>query len=258
MPKISRSGRADEALKASQIAVSSFDENALIRKMADNSRPVREKALKALAQYLATPQTLDQLKLKKLCKGIFYAMWYCDRPITQQNLASEIATLPEKVKSKNYWNFVNSFWTVLIREWHSIDSHRINKFYLLIRRFFFALMVHLYESNWSSEELDSYINSMATGPLNVDNPKVPHAIRLHLCDIYLDEIDRLREQADEIPYSDLLSPIEALANFSSFKIIKARAKDVLSDPRLSEWGLKETSEAFVSSEEELDDWEGFD
>lgn len=258
MPKISKSARAIEAQRAPQIVGSSFDEHALVRKMADNSRPVREKALKALAQYLATPQTLDELKLKKLCKGIFYAMWYCDRPITQQNLANEIAALSEKVKPKNYWRFVSSFWAVLIREWHSIDSHRTNKFYLLIRRFYFALLSHLYESKWSPVELGVYLDTMTAGPLNADDPKVPHAIRLHLCDIYLDEIERLREKADEIPFSELLSPIEALAERSNFKIIKQRAKETLSDPRLYQWGVKEIEEEPSLSEEELDDWEGFD
>lgn len=254
MPKISKKSAATSS--ALPVAPS-FDEQGLIRKMADNSRPVREKAIKALAQYLSTPKTLDELKLKKLCKGLFYAMWYCDRPITQQNLASEIASLTERVKPKNYWAFVAAFWAVLIREWQSIDSHRINKFYLLIRRFLFALFSHLNAVEWDETELESYLDTMVAGPLNAVDPKVPHAIRLHVCDIYLDELERLRETNEELPYDELLSPIETLAQSADFKIVKARAVDTLADPRLVEWGIKEAVQE-PESESEEDDWEGFD
>ena len=89
---------------------------------------------------------LSPLDVLKLWKGLFYALWMCDRPLPQQALAQDLADLVyvlptparggdnggEEVVVVAAW--LRGFWATMAREWTGIDVLRMDKFLLLVRR----------------------------------------------------------------------------------------------------------------------------
>jgi ribosomal RNA-processing protein 1 len=71
----------------------------------------------------------------KLWKGLFYALWMCDRPLPQQALCAELADLVFILPSRAaVVTWLRGFWATLAREWTGIDVLRLDKFLLLVRR----------------------------------------------------------------------------------------------------------------------------
>lgn len=218
--------------------ISDFDETAIIKKLADNSRPVREKALTTLGRFLSTSKKIDSFKLQKLWKGLFFTMWHSDRALTQQALAQELADLSLKVKDRNYWTFINAFWEIMSREWHSIDKYRIDKFYLLVRRYVCAMLTKLKNENFDPTWIEQYQENLEKYAFEASDPKIPHAIRLHLCDIYLDELEKLSEALSPELVAELLAPVLNFVSKTHFKTVRQYAiSEILQDPRLELWGF---------------------
>jgi ribosomal RNA-processing protein 1 len=82
--------------------------------------------------------SLTHLEVLKLWKGLFYAMWMCDRPLPQQQLAQDLADLmyaiPSDKRPDAVVNWLRGFWGTMAREWTGIDVLRMDKFLLLVRR----------------------------------------------------------------------------------------------------------------------------
>jgi ribosomal RNA-processing protein 1 len=79
---------------------------------------------------------LSPLDVLKLWKGLFYALWMCDRPLPQQALAQDLAdliyVLPDNEEVVAAW--LRGFWATMAREWTGVDVLRLEKFLLLVRR----------------------------------------------------------------------------------------------------------------------------
>lgn len=74
----------------------------------------------------------------KLWKGLFYALWMCDRPLPQQQLCDELSSLLAVLPSADgdvVGRWLRGFWATMAREWTTgIDVLRMEKFLLLVRR----------------------------------------------------------------------------------------------------------------------------
>jgi ribosomal RNA-processing protein 1 len=61
-------------------------------------------------------------------------------------------------------------------------------------------------------------------------------MRLHIIDIYIDELERVgalkQEEGKEVPLEMLLEPLRGLAKASPTKAIRNKAKEALGDGRL--------------------------
>jgi ribosomal RNA-processing protein 1 len=85
--------------------------------------------------------SLSPLDVLKLWKGLFYALWMCDRPLPQQALAQDLADLiyvlpdrPDGQEEVVVVAWLRGFWATMAREWTGIDVLRLDKFLLLVRR----------------------------------------------------------------------------------------------------------------------------
>jgi ribosomal RNA-processing protein 1 len=104
-------------------------------------RKLRTQALTSLRSFLSArhiSSSLTRLEILKLWKGLFYAMWMCDRPLPQQQLAQDLADLmyaiPSDKRPDAVVNWLRGFWGTMAREWTGIDVLRMDKFLLLVRR----------------------------------------------------------------------------------------------------------------------------
>jgi len=100
-------------------------------------KKTRTSALNSLRNLLSARQTaagLTTLDILKLWKGLFYALWMCDRPIPQQALCADLAALIHVLPDAAVVPWLRGFWATVAREWAGIDALRLNKFLLLVRR----------------------------------------------------------------------------------------------------------------------------
>lgn len=117
-------------------------------------RKIRTAALDSLRTFLSARHiatALSTLDILKLWKGLFYALWMCDRPLPQQQLCADLAgllwVLPTGTKNEEEANkvvvaWLRGFWATMAREWTTgIDVLRMEKFLLLVRRVLGASLV---------------------------------------------------------------------------------------------------------------------
>jgi ribosomal RNA-processing protein 1 len=171
----------------------------------------------------------------KLWKGLFYALWMCDRAIPQQNLCAELADLVYVLPREAVVPWLRGFWATMSREWTSIDVLRMEKFLLLVRRVVGAGFKWMRKgsgsdgaknkkkgngnggpSNWDASKVDDMMGLLGEWPLALEEEaeiepatgaeeddaitqKIPAGLRLHVLDIWVDEAEKtgLLEEDDE-------------------------------------------------------------
>lgn len=175
-----------------------------------------------------------------------------DKPLIQQRLANDLAALvlvhpsssaPSTSESAMSSRaeaglaFLEGFWDTLVSEWSGLDKHRIDKYYLLVRRFVAAGFRLLAEEKWSPAAVARFGRIMGKfegGVLSTNDPRVPDSLTYHLSDIYLDELEKVlqlndgteeKEEVEEeeeeeelalVPTLELLKPfVDALATAKS-------------------------------------------
>ncbi|CCD22507.1 Rrp1p NDAI_0A03500 [Naumovozyma dairenensis CBS 421] len=256
-----------------------------VKQLSSNNRVVREKSLEALEKVLVTEKclkTFKQSQFNKLWKGLYFAMWFSDRPRPQQRLANKLGELYQlyfnKKDNENYKDdlsindeafvkFSKAFWKVLCLEWYNIDRFRMDKYLLLVRRVFFSQIKYLKLREWNEKLVNEFIETVLKDLPLSGSPKVYSGIPFHIIDIVLDEWERLfTEKNDEIednedeeeekqetelielvknsPLKDFISIFQDLAsNMTNSKILRDKIKeDLLADERLVKWAVIEREE----------------
>ncbi|GLB35896.1 putative nucleolar protein,Nop52 [Lyophyllum shimeji] len=213
--------------------------------LASTEKKTRDKAIKNLAIFLSdeSRDALSKLEMAKLWKGIFYGFWMSDKPLVQQALATELADLVLTITTTSAsLAFLRGFWETIVREWNGIDRLRIDKYYMLVRRFVNASFRLLMRAEWDRDTCKEYndILTVEGGPLCPIDPKVPTSLAYHLADIYVEELDKalgtLSTSASPplpAPLHILLRPFLSLAAQTSTSVTYKRIQSSLLDPLLS-------------------------
>ncbi|OSX66937.1 hypothetical protein POSPLADRAFT_1051101 [Postia placenta MAD-698-R-SB12] len=221
-------------------ASSSTDVPPLGKYLASTDKKTRDKAIKGLSAFLSDPSrdALPKSEMAKLWKGIFYCFWMSDKPLVQQALASELAEIILTISTtQSSLAFLRGFWEATVREWNSIDRLRIDKYYMLIRRFVNASFRLLMKTEWDSAACDE-CNSIYTsrgGPLCPDDTRVPASLGYHLADIYLEELDKAlgttsTSPPPPAPLSTLFTPFFTLAARTHTNATYQRIQSELLEP----------------------------
>ncbi|KAH9947101.1 Nop52-domain-containing protein [Amylocystis lapponica] len=179
-----------------------------------------------LASFLSDPSrdVLPKSEMMKLWKGFLLltedvlGFWMSDKPLVQQALASELAEILLSITTASIsLSFLRGFWETTVREWNSIDRLRIDKYYMLVRRFVNASFRLLIREEWDSTTTAEY-NTILTargGPLCPEDIRVPASLSYHLADIYLEELDKALGNTPTrslpAPLSTILTPFLTLA-----------------------------------------------
>ncbi|EMD41841.1 hypothetical protein CERSUDRAFT_42980 [Gelatoporia subvermispora B] len=208
--------------------------------LASTDKKTRDKAVKNLAAFLSDPSrdVLPKTEISKLWKGIFYCFWMSDKPLVQQALASELAEIVLNIESvPSALAFLRGFWEAMVREWSSIDRLRIDKYYMLVRRFVNAAFRLLIREDWERATFEAYTSILADkgGPLCPEDIRVPTSLSYHLADIYLEELDKAFANAPvdsplPAPLSALLSPFFTLTARTPVNITYQRIQSSLLGP----------------------------
>lgn len=252
-------------------------------------RKIRTSALSTLRTFLSAPTTvrkLTDLDYLKLWKGLFYSVWMCDRPIPQQNLCTELAGLlsvlpaPSDDEGAVVIPFLRAFWATLAREWTAIDVLRMEKYLLLVRRVFGASLAWVGDGKkrknvgaWSGARADGMLRLVAEWPLEStgDLSKVPVGLRLHVIDIWVDEVEKLElldpdseegsadDKNGRAQFLDRIREIVEVQTKSTCKPVRTRAKESLTDDRLP-WNHAAPSDLDMADDgrDGQNSWNGFE
>jgi len=129
---------------------------------------------------------------RKLWKGLFYGMWSADRLEVQEQLAERLASVIVSLESTSAaLVYIESFWSIIVLEWSGIDRLRLNKFYLLIRRFVHYSLLWLGSREWDEVLVVSYGEIVQKLPLCAEARVVPDGIKLFYCDIFVETLSSL-------------------------------------------------------------------
>ncbi|KAI0465215.1 hypothetical protein LJB42_000440 [Komagataella kurtzmanii] len=165
--------------------------SAFIKQLATHDKPTRDDALEKLGSFLKHSKVLPELQYQKLWKGLFYAMWHCDKPIPQQHLAQQLGELYYNIPETKFIPFFRAFWVVITREWKDLDKWRVDKFLMLIRKILNKSLAKLKSEDYDRDLLEKYIQVLSEYPLHINDIIVPRTITYHLCDIYIDELEKV-------------------------------------------------------------------
>lgn len=126
-----------------------------------------------------------------------------------------------------------AFWKTIAREWGSIDSLRMDKYLYLIRCYVNKGFEVCAKKKWDEDFVQQYSEVLESdgGPLSLRDMKVPNGLRLHVLDIWLDELQKVDEQR-QAPLVSLMAPISKLKTGSLVKSVRERAKESFEDDRL--------------------------
>ncbi|PKI85552.1 hypothetical protein MVES_000074 [Malassezia vespertilionis] len=238
--------------------------------MGKRAKPDPVDAELPLAKYFASSEKPFLLKSAREdgldMRDAELAKLWKDKPLVQQALAQELAELvlhvagiatneehaeesdavdgdkPLQVKKARAraltaLDFYDGFWMTIASEWHGVDKFRVNKYYLLMRRYVEAGFRLLLLHKWDSVLVKKFTSVMRGlhGPLSSNNVGMPDSITYHVCDIYLDELEQVVSSADEpgrVPISGLLLPLLELAATSRSKRVYDRVMSSAINPFL--------------------------
>ncbi|KAF7798529.1 hypothetical protein EIP86_009750 [Pleurotus ostreatoroseus] len=168
--------------------------------LASTDKKTRDKAVKSLTVFLSDPSrdVLPQSEMAKLWKGF----WMSDKPLVQQALATDIANILLAIPNMaSSLAFLRGFWEAISREWSGIDRLRMDKYYMLIRRFVNATFRLLMRAQWDEAAI-----------ADPGDMRVPSSLTCHIADIYLEELDKAYDTSPvedplPAPLSMLLQPL---------------------------------------------------
>ncbi|KAG6837685.1 hypothetical protein H0H93_004961 [Arthromyces matolae] len=230
--------------------------------LASTEKKVRDKAIKNLSVFLSeSNDALSKPDMDKLWKGIFYGFWMSDKPLVQQALSVELADLLLSIpQTSSALKFLRGFWEMIVREWNGIDRLRIDKYYMLVRRFVNASFRLLLRTGWDVDVTKEYNDILTTsgGPLCPDI-KVPTSLAYHLADVYLEELDKVcatsmsaSSHPSPAPLHSLLTPFMLLAAQTPLNLTYKRIKSSLLDPLFSALSVTSHNEEHPSKRARLE------
>ncbi|KAF9245817.1 Nop52-domain-containing protein [Melanogaster broomeanus] len=185
-----------------------------------------------LGKYLASSEKKTRDKAVK-------SFWMSDKPLVQQALAQELAELVLTITNlPSSLNFLKGFWSTTVREWNGIDRLRMDKYYMLVRRFVNASFRLLARSKWDVSALQEYNSILAStgGPLCPTDLRVPASLTFHLTEIYLEELEKALASSGSslpAPLLALLSPFITLAAYTPANTTYKHLQETLFQPLLT-------------------------
>ncbi|PVG00915.1 Nop52-domain-containing protein [Serendipita vermifera] len=211
------------------------------KELASVDKKTRDAAVKSLRNFLATTaeRPLPKLEMTKLWKAIFYCFWLSDKPLVQQELSSSLADLVLVIPSSHEsLQFLRGFWETIVREWSALDYLRIDKYYLLVRKFVNASFRLLIRENWDVKAMEEYSSIMSGrgGPLYPEDRKIPTSLGYHLADIYNEELNKAmaaNPEAAPVPLVPLFTPFFKLISLSTSLTTYNRFHSSLFNPMFS-------------------------
>lgn len=169
----------------------------IVKSLACNDLNKRNKQMKKLRRWLQlraqSSFPFQQEDFMRIWKGLYYNMWYSDKPLVQEDLAEQFGKLLECFEGNLELsvNFFGAFLNTMCIQWFGIDQWRIDKFLMLTRRMLRYMFKILKASGWGSAAVDVF-NKHATDSVLCENVTAK-GLTMHYLDIFFEELAKVSE-----------------------------------------------------------------
>eukprot|EP00112_Aurelia_sp_Birch-Aquarium-sp1_P017206 Seg397.20 transcript_id=Seg397.20/GoldUCD/mRNA.D3Y31 product="Ribosomal RNA processing protein 1 B" protein_id=Seg397.20/GoldUCD/D3Y31 len=218
------------------------------KKLANNDKKIRDRAVRRMKAWLSTREgeSMTSLDVMKLWKGLFYCMWFSDKPLVQEDLAQALANLLHALKdSVAVFKLIEGFFMTMGREWHGIDRLRLDKFYMLVRKMLKEIFEYLQKKKWNEAEIAGITDVFTNGPCSISSEKFADGIKMFVAETFLDELAKVTAEGKPTPQtvSKLIDP---------FLILWAQTQNILVFRSIESSILRKL---LPTSEDKIDDLE---
>ncbi|KAK9097414.1 hypothetical protein Sjap_022911 [Stephania japonica] len=162
--------------------------SSIARNLGSTSKATRDRALRLLQSWLPSQTLIPQSDLAKIWKGLFYCVWHADKQPLQLSLTNAIASLLPALPPPLCLHYFHAFLLAMRREWSGIDFLRLDKFYLLIRRFLHFMFVVLKRKSWDLELLGEFMCVLEERLLLSEDRFAAQGVGYHVCGVFLEEL----------------------------------------------------------------------
>ncbi|CAN1220185.1 Ribosomal RNA processing protein 1 homolog B [Linum perenne] len=161
----------------------------LIKKLGASDSKTRSRYLREiLSTWLPSQSNLSDDDMKKLWKGLFYCFWHSDKLPAQSYLIDRLTSLLPDLDSPLSAHYFSVFLLTMRREWAGIDFLRLDKFYLLIRRFFRSLFLLLKNNCWDMELCNRFMGIVLERTFLADDKFQGNGVNYHIASVFLEEL----------------------------------------------------------------------
>ncbi|KAF8660293.1 hypothetical protein HU200_057862 [Digitaria exilis] len=203
---------------------------AIARRLASCNAGARERTVRyLLADFLpASAPRLSATDLLKLWKGLFFCFWHADKPLYQSSVATRLASAVSAAPSPaDGAAFLAAYLTTLRREWAHIDVHRLDKFYLLNRRFLHHAFLLLSAKSFASDVTSQIVSVLSDKALLPEADNVAagtsRGLGYHVAEAFLDELLPVLPVSLEA-METLLAPFFTVLEKSSDRVLVSKVK----------------------------------
>lgn len=165
------------------------------RALACNDAVKRNKQLKKLQKWLTLRSkssfSFTEEDFMCLWKGLYYNLWYADKPLVQEQIADRMGQLLYSFDGNIQLSidFFNAFLKTMNNEWFGIDRWRMDKFLMLVRRMLRHIFQILKSVKWSAEMVEIFNKHTSAALLSDD--VVAKGLTYHYLDIFLEELAKV-------------------------------------------------------------------
>lgn len=176
-------------------------------------------------------------------------IWHSDKPLYQKECCEKIAgimeSLPDSERKKEWFA---QFLYIFNLHWDKVDNFRIDKFLMFLRFQFNQLLKFLQQSQGEAAVLEWYQSMMLQLFVNSQHGGADTAtgIPLHICDIFVAEMNNVDAEASLDRLAALLDPFLKTLGLISHGELKERITEKLFHPLLE----NNKTEPVESSDEE--------
>ncbi|XP_078434459.1 ribosomal RNA processing-like protein [Wolffia australiana] len=208
--------------------------SAVAKQLASCNRASRDRAVRLLTSFLSA--STPEEDLLKIWKGLFYCMWHSDKLPVQSELVNRLASLLLNLEVSTSVHYFDAFLVTIRREWSGIDHLRMDKFYLLIRRFVHHVFLLLSRNDWDDELLARLMGILSEKSLLSSDKCQAQGVNYHIAEIFLDEIMAFLPILPQV-FAKFLRPFISVLESSPDKVLTGKIKRSIF-ARLSENGIK--------------------
>ncbi|XP_057971335.1 uncharacterized protein LOC131160049 [Malania oleifera] len=202
--------------------------SSMIKQLASCNKITRDKAFKLLKSWLPLQPQVSEEDMRKIWKGFFYCVWHSDKAPVQADLIDRLSSLLLRLHPSLASHYFSVFLLTMRREWSGIDVLRLDKFYLLIRRFLHHFLLLLKSNRWDAELSVKFIHVLEEGTFLAEDKYPADGVNYHVASILLEELKPfLPVRAETL--EALFQPFLSVMGKSSNKVLVAKIKSNVFD-----------------------------
>lgn len=207
---------------------------ALLKYLASCNASVRSQSLKLIQAWLLESEArISEDDMTKLWKGLFYCLWHSDKASAQGSLINRLSSLLVSLDPLLSLQYFSVFLITLRREWTGIDRLRLDKFYLLVRKFVNGFFCLMRKHKWDLEYLGKFVEALEEKGLLANDNIFGNGVNYHLVSVFLDESKGFKLPLERKEVMDcLFRPFFSLMERSPDKILVGKVKSCVFDTLL--------------------------